>query len=78
MITLNPADINSVNEDKLDETLEFKANVLRLKPEKVEYSGRRKLKAGKKATRRVSVLAEHLHDPRAVSGATQTGILRVA
>ncbi|KAH7729332.1 Protein WDR-46 [Aphelenchoides avenae] len=52
MITLNPADINSVNEEKLDETLEYKANVLRLKPEKVEYSGRRKLKAGKKATRR--------------------------
>lgn len=60
MITLNPADINVVNEDKLDETLEYKAGVLRLKPDKVEYSGRRKMKGGKSATRRVSQVASLL------------------
>jgi U3 small nucleolar RNA-associated protein 7 len=52
MITLNPSDINLVNEEKLEKTLEYKANILRVKPEKIEYSGRRKAKGGKAVGRR--------------------------
>lgn len=32
MITINPADINRVNMKRLEETINLKSNVLRIKP----------------------------------------------
>jgi hypothetical protein len=35
MITLNPADINRVNMERLEQTVKFKSDVMRIKPRQI-------------------------------------------